>query len=355
MPARSRLLTDNTPRHCSRCGDELTDPASRESGVGPVCRRKDNHLYAKVIPANFAIASIRALSLKPEMLVPECVKPWQKAQKLLLKRAEKAQQENSDVTAVNLRGQDLREVIRTLDYLCSFSHPDTSVRRMCIDMIRALGYVGLAAVIDGQASTSPAKIWFSEGRVYMEGLGNTSGWRTMRQIAGIVTPRYRGDRAPYSAPAQSAQAFLAAVMNHWPMYEGDASEVQEQAEAYVVEVAASGPAPSATPVGIVASILVRSSDFTLTFPWRRDRNMSAFLGELKSLPPLDRRYDPNTKAWCFLSTHLTAVQGMAAKYYDSVTTVVTAVQTPVDTYATRKYPHIRRNYAARARSYFRRW
>jgi len=308
-----------------------------------------------VIPANFAIASIRALSLKPEMLVPECVKPWQKAQKLLLKRAEKAQQENSDVTAVNLRGQDLREVIRTLDYLCSFSHPDTSVRRMCIDMIRALGYVGLAAVIDGQASTSPAKIWFSEGRVYMEGLGNTSGWRTMRQIAGIVTPRYRGDRAPYSAPAQSAQAFLAAVMNHWPMYEGDASEVQEQAEAYVVEVAASGPAPSATPVGIVASILVRSSDFTLTFPWRRDRNMSAFLGELKSLPPLDRRYDPNTKAWCFLSTHLTAVQGMAAKYYDSVTTVVTAVQTPVDTYATRKYPHIRRNYAARARSYFRRW
>jgi len=42
-------------RFCSRCQKELTDPASLEAGVGPQCRNRDNHLYAKAIEANLPL------------------------------------------------------------------------------------------------------------------------------------------------------------------------------------------------------------------------------------------------------------------------------------------------------------
>ena len=94
------------------------------------------------------------------------------------------------------------------------ANPGRGVRNTMVDIINACGYVGLAAVIEGQASTSPSRVWFENGRLFMSGLGNKSGWAAMRRIPGIVTPRNRGDRSPYSAPATEATAFLANVRRY---------------------------------------------------------------------------------------------------------------------------------------------
>lgn len=337
----TRLMTDNTRRHCSRCGQPLTDAASRECGVGPVCRKKDNHLFAKTIPANYAVAVVHLLALgQGDRLHEDACSTFLRMRKTLLKRAEKAAQANDDTTALKLRGQDLRKIVGDLDFLCSFEHHDYSAKTSIVEIVRALGYVGLAGVLAGEASTSPAKVYFKNGRVYLEGLGNTSGWRTMRKISGITSPRTRGDRTPYSAPAAQIEAFKAAVMRHWPLYEGDFADIEQKCEAFQRSLSAelAEAAQESTVPTFLATIRIRTADFCVSFPWRKDRNMSAFLGELKSIPASGRSYDPPSKAWSFKTEHLDTVKTILAKYYDGVETreALTPTETPVDLYSAKK-------------------
>ena len=106
--ARRRLSTDNTSRHCSRCGDSLSDPISREIGVGPVCLKKDSVLLAKAQPANYPQALIFALTMRDDMLAPETIEPWHKAMKSLLRCSERSALASTDMTVMTQTGNDLR-------------------------------------------------------------------------------------------------------------------------------------------------------------------------------------------------------------------------------------------------------
>jgi hypothetical protein len=346
MNTRNHLHTDNTPRHCSRCGDALTDPASRECGVGPVCRRKDTHLYAKTIAANFGIATVRAMSVREDDLAPEVRSSWKSALKRLLKAAEKVANLTDDATIMRRTGADLREVIRACDLICSYANPGHSVRGTMVDIINACGYVGLAAVISGQASTSPSRVWFENGRLFMSGLGNKSGWAAMRQIPGIVTPRNRGDRAPYSAPATEATAFLANVRRFWPMYEGDIDALAATAATWVASNPVLAAAPAAPVNPFVAT--VRTADFVINFPWVRGANMMGFMAQLKTIPANERSYDAATRTWSFTLAHLDRVLDMArnSNTFGEIRKVDSTATTPEGLYnrqsVGRRYPNLGR-------------
>ena len=346
---RNLLHTDNTARFCSRCGDSLTDPASRECGVGPICRRKDTHLYAKTIAANFGIATIRAMSVVETDLASEVRQDWKAALKRLLKAAEKVANLTDDATIMRRTGADLREVVRACDLICSYANPGRSVRNTMIDIINACGYVGLAAVISGQASTSPSRVWLENGRVYMSGLGNKSGWAAMRQIPGIVTPRNRGDRSPYSAPATEATTFLANVRRFWPMYEGDIVAIANEAAAWVAcnPVLAERAAASTTPVHAFVAT-VRTQDFVVKFPWVRDANMMGFMSQLKTIPANERSYDAVNRTWSFTLAQLDRVLDIAraSNIFGEVRKTDSTATTPEGLYnrqsTARRYPNIRR-------------
>lgn len=349
---RNRLHTDNTLRHCSRCGDNLTDPASRECGVGPICRKKDTHLYAKTIAANFGIATIRALSVRSDMLAAECVDVWNGAVQKLLKAAEKVANITDDDLIIRRTGADLREIMRACDLLCSYEHPNGTVRNAVIDVVHACGYVGLAGVLAGQASTSPSRVWFENGRVYMSGLGNKSGWSAMRSIPGILTPKYRGDRSPYSAPAAHADKFLANVRRYWPLYEGDINQVATDADAWVQTNAqlAQASAASTAPVNVFR-LTTRTMDFTVSFPWIRGQNMYALTNQFKTIAANQRSYDANTRTWSFTLDNLDRVMEMAqsTNLFDEIRKVDSEEQTPVGLYdrnsTQRRYPNLgRRQY-----------
>ena len=335
---RNRLYTDNTIRRCSRCGDALTDPASRECGVGPVCRKKDTHLYAKTIVANFGIATVRALSMHENMLASEVVDTWKDTVQKLLKAAEKVANITDDATIMQRTGADLRAVVRACDLICSYEHPDYNVRKIAIDVVQACGYIGLAAVLSGEASTSPSKVWFENGRVYMTGLGNKSGWAAMRQIPGITTPKYRGDRAPYSAPAAHAESFIDNVRRYWPMYEGDINQVQSEAANWVANnpVRSSIAATSTTPVHSFVATL-RSQDFTVQFPWVRNQNMFELLNQFKAIPAKDRSYDAVNRIWSFTINHLDRILDLAknSNMFEDIRKVETDTETPVGIYGAR--------------------
>jgi len=313
--------------------------------------------FAKTIPANYAVAVVHLLSLRDGSdLHEEAVSTFTSMRKTLLKRAEKAAQANNDALELKLRGQDLRKIVTQLDFLCSFDHHAGSAKGKIIEIIRSLGYVGLAGVIAGEASTSPAKLYFRNGRVYLEGLGNTSGWRTMKRIPGIITPKGRGDRTPYSVPAAQFEPFKVAVMAHWPLFDANLVALKQECADFLascpVEVAAVAAVRTA-PV-FAASFLVRSQDFTLAFPWRRDRNMMAFLGELKTLPASDRSYDPASKIWSFKLVHEAAVKAICLKYYDAVNVLATGVLTPEGAYVKKSFPHLAKRAVQTWPSYYRR-
>jgi len=159
-----RLVTDITLRHCSRCRKELTDPASRECGVGPICRNKDNHLYAKTIQANLPVAGALILGTHADQLPVELQERFESFKASFLKKSEQVQKANDDIMAMKLAGSDYRDEVRELDYFLSYMMSDT-LRERLIKIVEALGYIGLAGVLAGDASKSEARVWFENGRI----------------------------------------------------------------------------------------------------------------------------------------------------------------------------------------------
>lgn len=292
------LFTDQTIRACSRCGQELTDPASRECGVGPICRQKDNHLYAKTIQANLPGASAIILGTTADQFPAEVRDTWTKLTEYFLRQMTRSQQQ----TDLMFTGADFRETVRSIDWMLSFKMSHTLKSRL-VKVVGYLGYPGLAGVLAGEASTTAARIWFDTGRVFLEGKSNRHGFAAMRRIPGVTTPRYRGDRTPYSAPASQAPAFLEVVATYWPMYEGDMEAIRTQAAAS----AATAPAVPSAPVGPIATIQKRSDDVIVKFDWVRGAPMYDLINAIKAIPSLDRKYDPAAKVWTVKTSHMPAV------------------------------------------------
>jgi hypothetical protein len=301
----------------------LTDPASREHGVGPVCRRKDTHLYAKTIPADFSRATARALGIVPDMLHADVRVSWATFTEQLFAAVRRAEH---DSEFRHWTGTDQREVIRTLDFMLSYPHPHTATRTMMVEIVSALGYVGLAGVLSGNASTTTATLSFANGRVSLTGAACTPGFRAMRAIRGVILPRHRGSRQPFTAPATQAPAFCDLVRTHWPLYEGDIDAILAQAASHV---AANPPVVAAPVVRAVELPAMRLSDdpraflgrpqFTLTFPWRRDMDMFAFVNSLKATVPYTARtYNPSTKVWSIARHQWTVVEDLCRRAFGGV-------------------------------------
>ena len=355
-----RLYTDNTYRACSRCGKELTDPASRECGVGPVCRKKDNHLYAKLIQANIPMATALILGTHTEELPLECGERFMTASKSFVKKMAKLQEANEDETVMKLTGADFREEVRALDYILSYSL-DSVTRTKLVNIIRHLGYVGLAAVLSGEASKSKAKVYFEGGRICLKGTGCTSGFHKMRKIRGIKTPRYRGSKEPYSAPASQAEEFLAVVIEHWPLYEGTLDDLRTEVSAWTKKNGKAIKTENAAlaqedllGLATTASLKMRTDDFVLSFKWLNGADIKGMLGRLKKIDSKERSYNPNTKNWMFRKQHLDTVKKIVAKVYEAVVILESEDETPQSDWVKRNpYPNRRRRGGYRRSNFYR--
>lgn len=329
-----RLVTDITPRYCSRCRSELTDPASRECGVGPVCRNRDNHLYAKAIEANLPIAGALVLGTHAEQLPPELCERFENFKTSFLKKMEKVQKSN-EALAMKVAGADFRDEVRELDYFLSYMMTDT-LRDRLIKIVESLGYVGLAGVLSGDASKSSAKVWFEDGRVWLAGTSSTTGFFQMKKIPGITTPRYRGDKTPYSAPVAEADAFFEVVRKFWPLYDADLDALKAQIVAWkaqnpqnIMQMAQTVAPPQ---MKETARIVMRLDDFTLTFPWKKGANMYTLVNGLKEIPYRDRKYDPESKSWSFKMEYLAHVRRYVEKIFDDAVESESNEATPAGLY-----------------------
>ena len=327
---------ENNVRYCSRCGISLTDYASRELGVGPSCRGKSNHLYAKTIEANIPIAAALILGTLPTELPAEIVERWSALSKSFLGKMEKVQNANSDSFKMKLSGADFRNEISDLDWMLSYPLK-SQIKDRFVKIVDALGYPSLAAVLSGDCSTTEAKVWFDDaaGRVFLTGKSCKAGFYAMRRIRGIALPRYRGDNAPYSAPAANVKEFLANVQRYWPLYEGNFEEIQSKAEVFSASIVpVMTPVTIAQPIipaitGPVAQIKMRTRDFIVSFPWVRGASMYDMINALKAqIPGKMRSYNTADKTWVCEKSHFEAAKKVLGTVFENIDTIETGEETP---------------------------
>lgn len=304
----------NDVRHCSRCNLPLKDPASWERGIGPICAKKDTHLFAKTIPANYAMASIHLLNVSVNNL-PETIQPvWTSLVDLVLTKMQSASKGTADNDYL-ITGEDCRLIVKVIDFMLSFDIPP-SPKRDLIQVVKHLGFVGLAGVLSGESSTGEAELKFDNGKLFLTGSSNKAGFNAMRVIPGIVIPRKRGGGA-YEAPAAQYEKFIVATMEFWPCFDGKVDEIVAQCKMWI----------SANPVKVaeqnkltgkpVATITNRSNDFTLGFVW--DTSVSRRLvDEIKTIPYKERSFDMASKLWTIQPQHKNKIIELFSQHYDII-------------------------------------
>lgn len=283
-------------RNCIVCGKALEDAVSLSTGWGPACRKKANEVLAKEIPANLALAQTIAATLA-DAEVPE-----------------EAKHTLSTVKADIAAGQtnDWRATVKRCAWLLSFS-PSKAFQDIVVSLVAALGYVGLAGLLTGEACTGAARVWFHEGRVYLAGPRNAAGKAAIKAIQGWKFHPAAGETpACWSAPHGQVTAFLGVVAKFWPLAEG-AESALDAAELYEPPVAP-------TPVQSKAQVFVRAVAglFEVQSPWN-----PAFVAGVKALPWASRRWNPTAKAWEVSAAHKAALRALIETHYGDVPPALT--------------------------------
>lgn len=312
-----RRHSDSVFRSCSRCGKELTDAASRECGIGPICRKKNNAIFARHMPANLTIASIHMLSLSQNDFHPEIAEQFPEIKEYFLKQLFKAQKNNDDYTRAKVKGGDFREVVDYFDvalsYPCSYDF-----RIKLIEIIENLGYQALGGILRGDVCMSPAKLYIQDAYIYLQGKSNKPGFLEMRKtIPGIQTPRYRGDSTPYKASVKHAEKFVDIILRFWPFVEGDPNMVLHEAKKRCDELPKDIVEKSDLPV---AQLTVGGLGYQIKTPWHGTRKeMMETLEKIKNLPKKERKYNPALKCWSFTKNNLDKVKNIVGERYNIVT------------------------------------
>jgi hypothetical protein len=312
----------------------LEDPASREMGVGPICRGKTNDLYAKTIEANIPMASALVFGINADTLPVETRERWSGLCESFTRKMVRLQKNNDDSFKMKLEGADFRDEVVTLDWMLSYRLSPNN-KDLLIKTVENLGYVGLAGVLSGDASTSGAKAWFDSntGRLFLEGKANKAGFMAMRKIPGIAVPKFRGDKTPYSCPASNSKVFLDIVKRCWPLYEGNAEEIHSLCQ----EWANRNPQDTIKAVEDrlnTATVKVRSRDIVVSFPWNADFEMREMIARLKTVVPGNKRiYDPAAKVWNCEKSQLEKVERVLGMVFKNIKTTNTEEITPEHLFA----------------------
>lgn len=290
VPATA-YMTGYSARACARCGKELTDAASMEAGIGPVCRKLDNALLAAKIPSDlkFAIGSFKAIDAA--LLAAPTMATLVEVESALF--ADDA----GDCT-------DWRKTVKRVEWLLSWPTTPANAAAL-IGIVIGLGYIGLGSLLSGDASTGKTTITCESGRLYLSGPRNKAGAKALKAIAGWkFHPADGEDKARWSVPAKAGAALRMAVLSYWPNHEGLDAALLEAAT--VLEAATPPPAPAKP------KCAVTEANGTL---WVVTPYHPGFIAALKSLPYKDRGWDPGSKAWRVSAAHEAAVKKMIAEAF----------------------------------------
>jgi hypothetical protein len=313
-------------RHCFRCALPLTDAASLNEGIGPICRKLDNALLARLIPSDLQAALTAYSSVDVLELTPETMETFQSLEASL-----------RDPTAAET--QDWRKSVKQVEWILSHNQTRANIKALC-GIVLGLGYVGLVALWMGEAATGLASVFpMSEGRLGVSGPQNKAARQAFKRIYGYTFHPVSSSvsKACWSFPASKYREFRLAIITHYPHFEF-LQETIEAAEIYLAEqqvlaekqvlaeaqaatadaakLAAMGPAPvaPAAPSTSPISIVEVNGTLKVKTPYRM-----SYIIELRKTDKnvLPRKWLPEEKVWEFPIAFKAAVEALVTKHYGS--------------------------------------
>lgn len=293
-------------RNCTRCWKELTDAASMEAGIGPVCRNLDNELLARLIPSDLAGAKAAFDAVDLSSVAPETLRTLTEVHSALF----------ADDAA---NRADWRIEVKRIEWALSFPS-NNSARKDLTKVISALGYVGLASLWNGEAATGKATCSFKEGRLVVQGPRNKAARMAFRLIPGrkFHDAGAFAEKASWSFPADQHEAFFKAIITHYPNFTGltEAIEAAKSANhnapsADLVGAINSGVEVPSKPVAPKCSMKIEGLFVKVSSPYKPE-----YITDLKSaFPYTDRRWNSGEKCWEVVAIHKAKVETIVKKHF----------------------------------------
>jgi Family of unknown function (DUF6011) len=204
-------LTVIITRPCTRCGLELTDPASVEAGIGPICRGYANQILAKEVPSRWSDTDLFNFTFLSTESFPE--EAQARFAKVFTKICQSKGMNQGEGQAV--KGEDLRAVARELVYLASVA-PTNAMYEALIGAIRGIGYVQYAAFVSGDSASGNATLSLENGKVFLAGVRNSMGQNALYQIGACR--EYSAKR--WYTSLNNAAEFVRVASIYWPFVKG---------------------------------------------------------------------------------------------------------------------------------------
>lgn len=279
-----------TNRSCSICQRELTDAASVETGVGPICRSRSNEALAK----SFAADLVEARALVATA-----------ADKGILSTVPEAQATLTAIATAVLSDDagertDWRTVIKQAEWVLSHNGIGGRVRCLLQDLAEALGYHATAALWRGEVVVGDATLRFESGCLILQSPRPSAEIRDkMRESGWRFTPGTK----TWAVRAGNTRVIACAerlVLTHFAGCEGVAAAVAAARGA--LGGGAARPEVEVKPVG--ERLAVRT-------PYSPD-----FVASLKALVPYGARsWDGAAKVWMVSRDHEPTVRDLISRFF----------------------------------------
>ena len=292
------MVMKNGSRNCSRCGKELTDAASMDCGVGPICRKMDNALLARLIPSDVPAARAALYSVAMD-----------RSQDLL---SPTFTQVEFDLAVEGC--DDWRTTVKRIEWILSHDL-STEDRQAYHAVVSALGYVALVAMWNGEAASGKATVRFENGRLYLKGPNNKAGRTAIKSLKGR---KFHGETTEWSVPVldtASLAAFCQVVAKHWPSTNDTskgcnvAAPYAEAAEYLVGQTPAAKVAKAVWEIGTADGW--NGKDMWVATPYNAN-----FVSAIKvEIPWKCREWDGAAKVWRFAPQYASAVQDICAMFF----------------------------------------
>lgn len=290
-------FTLDASRACSICGRELTDAASVETGVGPICAKRSNDALARSFPACFAEAfSLVCIAREKGLLVT--IPPAQATLDAI-----------GDAFLMDPDApdrQDWRLVIKQCEWILSHKHIGGRLRCFIFDLAEALGYHATAALWRGEMVIGKATLTFANGLLTLRSPRPCADVRErMREQGWRFNPTTKGWSLRFVSNTELDRAELL-VRSYF--FDCDTASAIDAARNALTHSPSLSPAPAAPPPALWER---RGNVLALHTPYN-----SAFVLALKTaIPPRARQWVAAAKEWVVNAEHEAAVVALIGEHF----------------------------------------
>lgn len=271
----------NITGNCSRCGRELTDSASINAGIGPVCRGLANKILAMEMPTAWDAERVQALLFVPAEVFPAATQErWAAVYAKIFTSKGMGQLEA-------FKGEDWRKTVQELVFFMSVA-PTNAVVEALLGAIRGLGYERYAAYICGESSSGESSMGVVWGVIWFKGPYNKIGVYKLRLEARA---QWNDKEKCWEVSKAFYQTFVRIVAIYWPFTKGMSEAIAQAKAPYLLRQ--------------------RADMFCLWAPYKAE-----FVAEMKAaIPRGERVYEPDEHLWIIDETSKDTLLSLLSKHF----------------------------------------